>query len=547
MKESFGWAVVQPLYAPIPNFLSNQTGKRGRCDWTTRVHQVAPIGCSVMGVDQNVVKKEVEDEVFRMASSRESRRSREEDVTLAQLSQTVRTFAPSTPQSLTKTKLKSSTRTKQKKCVEKKEKGFGIKRRRSTFKLKHEASDHSPKSASRKRNKAAVDGSCTPLKAKTSALIRAEEVQSNLGPEFPSFVKVLVRSHVSSCFWMGLPGPFCDMHLPKKDVIITLEDESGAACQIKYIADKTGLSAGGDGFPWITSCLREMFWSSIYLVLQLTCDGDWIMSNSLVENCCISLFKANDLTEVDGALGLLELDTHTKNDAGKLVAVSDLDTVACKSSKRKHSKSLPLVVFQKKNRKTGSIPNLMQREQSENDSEGNGSEVLEGSKFFEPAVQFKDISFDNFNILVDGLLIDSELPEDTRAKYYELCCIQIADALRACKLTTSRVEFTNWERTLKAFEVLGMNVGFLQARLDHLVSLAFDSEGAMYSRQYMEVTIERAHAEDEMRDLEDKLMELKAASERMDADIETLKEAVENHVIRFQEEIVAPCCAELPF
>lgn len=55
---------------------------------------------------------------------------------------------------------------------------------------------------SRKRNKAAVDGSCIPVKAKTSAMIRAEEVQSNLDPEFPSFVKVLVRSHVSSCFWM---------------------------------------------------------------------------------------------------------------------------------------------------------------------------------------------------------------------------------------------------------------------------------------------------------------------------------------------------------
>ena len=34
------------------------------------------------------------------------------------------------------------------------------------------------------------------------------------------------------------------------------------------------------------------------------------------------IIRANDLTEVDGALGLLELDTHTKNDAGKLVAVS---------------------------------------------------------------------------------------------------------------------------------------------------------------------------------------------------------------------------------
>ena len=208
----------------------------------------------------------------------------------------------------------------------------------------------------------------------------------------------------------------------------------------------------------------------------------------------------------------------------------------------------------------------MLQEQSENDSEETGSEVLEGSKSFEPAIQFKDISFDNFNILVDGLLIDPDLPEDTRAKYYDLCrsqnaflhekiveglncrliaeiisqTVKFADALRACKLTTSRVEFTNWERTLKAFEVLGMNVGFLQARLDHLVNLAFDSEGAMNSRRYMEVTIERAHAEDQMRDLEDKLMELKTASEKMDADIETLKEAVDNHVLRFQEEVIAP-------
>lgn len=245
---------------------------------------------------------------------------------------------------------------------------------------------------------------------------------------------------------------------------------------------------------------------------------------------------------------------------------ADLDAVAYESSKRKHSKSLTLVVFQKKNRGTGSLPNLMQREQYENDSEETGSEVLEGSKSFKSVVQFKDISFNNFNILVDGLLIDSDLPEDTRAKYYELCCsqnaflhekivdglncrliagiisetVKIADTLRACNLNTSRVEFTNWARTLNAFEVMGMNVGFLQARLDHLVSLAFDSEGAMYSRRYMEVKIERAHAEDQMREIEDKLIELKSTSERMDADIETLKEAVDNHVLRFQEEVLAP-------
>lgn len=232
--------------------------------------------------------------------------------------------------------------------------------------------------------------------------------------------------------------------------------------------------------------------------------------------------------------------------------------VALESSKRKHSPSLPLVVFQNKNRKL--------QEQSENDSEETGSEVLEGSKFLDPAVQFEDICFDNFKILVDGLFIDSELPECTRAKYYELCCsqnaflhgalveglnhgliaeiisetVKIADNLRACNLTTSQVEFRTWERTLKAFEVLGMNVGFLQARVDHLMSLAFDSEGAMCSRQYVEVTIERAHVEDELRDLENRLMELKSSSEKMDDHIENLKEAVEKHVIRFQEEVMAP-------
>lgn len=41
--------------------------------------------------------------------------------------------------------------------------------------------------------------------AKSSAVIRAQEVLSNLGPEFPSFVKSLVRSHVASCFWMVSP------------------------------------------------------------------------------------------------------------------------------------------------------------------------------------------------------------------------------------------------------------------------------------------------------------------------------------------------------
>ena len=50
----------------------------------------------------------------------------------------------------------------------------------------------------------------------------------------------------------------------------------------------------------------------------------------------------------------------------------------------------------------------MQREQSESDYERTSSEVLKGYKCLEPADQFKDISFDNFNISVDELFIDFE-------------------------------------------------------------------------------------------------------------------------------------------
>ena len=50
----------------------------------------------------------------------------------------------------------------------------------------------------------------------------------------------------------------------------------------------------------------------------------------------------------------------------------------------------------------------MQREQSKSDYERTGSEVLKGYKCLEPVDQFKDISFNNFNISVDELFIDFE-------------------------------------------------------------------------------------------------------------------------------------------
>ncbi|KAL0377721.1 UNVERIFIED_CONTAM: hypothetical protein Sradi_3077600 [Sesamum radiatum] len=214
----------------------------------------------------------------------------------------------------------------------------------------------------------------------------------------------------------------------------------------------------------------------------------------------VYIIRANDLTEVDGALSLLILDSQIKqNDA-----------------ERKRRKPL--------------VPQLGQpEEQSGNDSDEVASEVLEGTKFSGSSFHFKDVkSFEEFHIVVNGVCIDSELPEHIRRKYYELCCsknaflhdrvlpglysklaagmivetINIADVIRGCKLNTPRKDFEVWEKSLRSFELLGLNVGFLRARLRWLLSLAFDTEGALEVRRYWETQKEQSRTEEEIQKLE---------------------------------------------
>lgn len=205
-------------------------------------------------------------------------------------------------------------------------------------------------------------------------------------------------------------------------------------------------------------------------------------------------------------------------------------------------------------------------EQSENDSEEVGSEVLEGFKLSRPSLQFTDVDgIENFRIIVNGVSLDSELSEDIRVKYYDLCrsqntflhenfitgrnlklfigaiteIVDIADAIRACKFTTSQDEFLNWDKTLEAFGILGMNVGFLRARLHRLVNLAYESEDARDTRRYIEARTEQELAEKEIRNLEARLLELKEASERVSVDIENLKSIAESHELKFHDEVNA--------
>lgn len=81
-----------------------------------------------------------------------------------------------------------------------------------------------------------------------NAIERAEELQSKLVIGFPSFVRPMLPSHVTGCFWLGLPSDFCKKNLPNHDETITLVDESGDEWPTVYIARRTGLSGGWRGF-----------------------------------------------------------------------------------------------------------------------------------------------------------------------------------------------------------------------------------------------------------------------------------------------------------
>ncbi|CAI9770723.1 unnamed protein product [Fraxinus pennsylvanica] len=83
---------------------------------------------------------------------------------------------------------------------------------------------------------------------KARALKFAEKRQSYLDSENPSFVKSMLRSHVYSCFWLGLPTKFCENHLPKTTEDMVLEDEEGSEYEAIYISKRTGLSGGWRAF-----------------------------------------------------------------------------------------------------------------------------------------------------------------------------------------------------------------------------------------------------------------------------------------------------------
>ncbi|KAH0977591.1 hypothetical protein GBA52_027310 [Prunus armeniaca] len=381
---------------------------------------------------------------------------------------------------------------------------------------------------SHKRKRATVESIYDTSQAQSSVLERAQEVEVSLGPKFPSLLKVMLPSHVTGGFWLGLPKKFCREHLPKQDIMIALEDENGEEFETKYLADKVGLSGG---------------WRAFSIAHKLL-EGDVIVFHLVTPSKFkVYIVRSNGLDELDGALGLVRLDACKKMDTG--------DTTACE---REESETLEPI--SEDNAIAFNTKSCPISDHSESESGDVGFEVLDGLRLSESVVTFEEVKcMDDFNVLVNGLIINSEFSKYILNKYYELCCSQnsflhehlleglncklvagvisetvnIADAIRACNFTTPEGNFSTWDQTLKAFQGLGMNIGFLLARLDQLVSLASKS------KRFKEARLEKDQAEEEMRSLEAKLLEVKEAVSRLESEIETLNTSSENLELTFQE------------
>ncbi|XP_022746414.1 B3 domain-containing protein Os01g0234100-like isoform X2 [Durio zibethinus] len=373
-----------------------------------------------------------------------------------------------------------------------------------------------------------------------SVMEQVEQVQANLAARFPTCTKTMVRSNVRHGFWLHLPMPFCKLHMPKNDTTLILEDESGEEYKTTYIAERTALSAG---------------WKAFSAGHKLV-EGDVLVFHLVY---IVRAFKSN---KVDGGFGSLNVNVHAK----------PLRSIRMKRRKRTSNKKanclelLPLNI-QHDNGENNSLmvldtDNERLVDQYDNECKDPSSGLFDGIRSLASIIDFKEIkSIDSFIIIVNGSRIDSELSEYHRTKYYELCCsqnsflhdhllesissklaaeiitqtISIAEAIKACKLSTSQADYMLWDKTLKGFELLGMNVGFLRARLNQLMTLALELQEAVESER-CRVSLEQDHMKEEKKSLELKLVKLKEAMHRLDSEIETLKANAEKHELIFQEE-----------
>ncbi|XP_074304262.1 B3 domain-containing protein Os01g0234100-like isoform X2 [Silene latifolia] len=379
-----------------------------------------------------------------------------------------------------------------------------------------------------------------------SVTSQANEFRSKLEAKYPSFVKRLVKSNVTGCFWMGLPQPFCRMHLPSVDTFFLLENENGKQYKTKYLAQRTAFSGG-----WREFSIAEKLSEGNVLVFHL------------VNSTKFKVYKIseNGFSEVNGVHIAL-------NSAAR---VEQKDSGVPEENKESHRTSSPLAASRDED--YGFILSEEDGEVVQN-VENVKKNTVESESGNSKHPQFPTVgdhngitTFNDFIISVDELLKkDYELPHHIKWSYYQLCSSQksilhadllkdinpvlvagciietvdIANEMRICQLPTFDSKFALWKRKLKYLKFAGMNVRFLAARLFNLQRVACNSEAAKKRQQYMDLCSEHDNSENIIKSLQDKLTELRRVSGKRAEDIDKLETEIKQHELRFQEQVSAP-------
>ncbi|KAL7125296.1 hypothetical protein ABFS83_14G108300 [Erythranthe nasuta] len=330
-----------------------------------------------------------------------------------------------------------------------------------------------------------------------SCMDRAHAIQANLSPNFPNFLKTMRKSYVTGKFWLILPKPFCDAHIPKKDGWIVLLDENDRGHNTKYLVGSHSLSSG---------------WKSFSVAHELR-EGD-VLVFQLIEPCKFKIYIAKTTTTRPN-------QDHFHDEPTEAVK-PELEEENTDITETRRDKYLEY----RSQRKEKIIPN--------------GIRSSECS-----LVSFKDIKgFKDFNIYVDARILDSEIPTHCKAKYYELCksqnmflhenlvqglngklavemiteMIKIADSIKAADSKTGTDRMEGWDKTLKAFEDLGMVVGFLRVRIRKLIRVFRE-----YGADIELMRIERDEAEEERIALNVKLWGVENRIGQIDDEIDALR------------------------
>ncbi|KAI9123923.1 hypothetical protein K1719_005223 [Acacia pycnantha] len=357
-------------------------------------------------------------------------------------------------------------------------------------------------------------------------LARANDIKAKLSNQFRSLVKSMVPSNVNGGFWMGLTKRFCEVNMPKVDTMIVLEDENGEKWDAKYLARKVGLSGGWKQF------------SNDHILRA----GDVLVFH-LIEPSKFKVYIVRYL-------------------GSKKVDVAPPSSVHC--SLNQQDTNVPQNNDRNSNKMICDANNIAPSDGHENTSDLEENLCLEVSnenRLTRYATTFQEVSsVENFSVMVDGLVLDPQLPQQLKIKYYELCCSQnmflheyllggqncqlvvgmireivtIADDIKASKITTPSDSFVLWFRKLKCLEMWGMNVSFLLARIEQLMRIASKTE------EYREARNHRERAEEEKKDFERKLEEVKETITRLDDQIDSLNLNLQTLEAKFQGLASAP-------